>query len=153
MSRKKQREAENQKVLDDQKKWKGKSVAKQREADLQKVKDEQIKAKAKSRSNLRETDNQKVKDDQNRWKRLSRNKRKLEDPKGLSKYEIEVQKKKRRLWSAEDRLREFREATKYNAIFICSCCHRRLFEANVQVITQKLKDNINARKWVSSMSA
>ena len=71
----------------------------------------------------------------------------MEDPKGLSKYEIDAQKKRRRLWTAEDRLRTFREATKYNAIFICSCCHRRLFEANVEVITKKLRDNINGRKW------
>ena len=85
-------------------------------------------------------------EDQNKRKRLSRNKRKLEDPKGLSEYEIKAQKKKRRLWKAEDRLREFKEATKYNAIFICSCCLRRLFHSNVEVITQRLKDNINDRK-------
>ena len=70
----------------------------------------------------------------------------MENPKGLSQYEIEAQKKKRRLWRAEDRLREFKEATKYNAIFICSCCHRRLFHSNVEIITQKLIDKINDRK-------
>ena len=70
----------------------------------------------------------------------------MEDPKGLSSYEKEAQNKRRRLWKAEDRLKEFKEATKYNAIFICSCCHRRLFHSNVEIITQKLKDNINDRK-------
>ena len=70
----------------------------------------------------------------------------MEDPKGLSSYEKEANKKRRRLWKAEDRLKEFKEATKYNAIFICSCCHRRLFHSNVEIITQKLKDNINDRK-------
>ena len=43
-------------------------------------------------------------------------------------------------------MREFKEATKYNAIFICSCCHRRLFHSSVDIITQKLKDRINEKK-------
>ena len=43
-------------------------------------------------------------------------------------------------------MKEFKEATKYNAIFICSCCHRRLFHSNVEIITQKLKEKINERK-------
>ena len=111
-------------MLDDQRKWKARSDAKQRE-----------------------DDEQGVKDDQNKRKKLSRNKRKMKDPKGLSNIENEAQKKKRRSWKARDRLREFKEATKYNAIFICSCCHRRLFHSSVEVISQKPKDNINERKF------
>ena len=88
-----------------------------------------------------------MKDDQNKRKKLSRNKRKLSDPVGLANYENQIKKKKRRLWTAADRLREFKEATKYNAIFICSCCHRRLFHANVEIITHKLKDVINQTKY------
>ena len=132
-------------MLENQNKWKQKSRSDQQEADNEKVKNDHKKWKAKSRLDQREGDNEKVKDDQNRWKRLSRNKRKLADPKGLSEYEKEVQKKRRRLWRAQDRLREFKEATKYNAIFICSCCHRRLFHSNLEIITQKLIDKINDR--------
>ena len=87
-----------------------------------------------------------VKDYQNKRAKLSRKKRKLIDPIAVSNYQKEFKKKKRKLWSQEDRLRAFKEATKYNAIFICSCCHRRLFQHNVQLITQKLKDDINGRK-------
>ena len=94
----------------------------------------------------REDDGFQVKVDQNRREKLSRNKRKLSDPNGLAKYENEAQKKKRKLWRAKDRLMDFKEATKYNAIFICSCCHRRLFHSNVEIITLKLKDEINDRK-------
>jgi hypothetical protein len=141
-----QREVDNQRVLDDQKRQKSKSRLNQREVDNQRVLDDQKTWKAKSTLKLREMDRQKVLDNQNKRKKLSRNKRKLADPEGLSKYEKEAQKKKRRLWTAQDRLREFKEATKYNAIFICSCCHRRMFHSNVEIITQKLKDNINGRK-------
>ena len=145
-SRVHQREVDKQKVYDDQKRWKAESIEKQRNIDNKQVKDNQSKRKAKSIGRQRENNDQQVKDDQSRRKRLSRNKRKLVDPIGLSTYEIEAQQKKRRLWSAKDRLRDFKEATKYNAIFICSCCHRRLFHSNVAVITQKLRENINERK-------
>ena len=165
----KKRSVDNQKVKDDQKKRKGKSMENKRTADNPKVKEFQKKRKGESRNHQRAQDNQKVKDDQKNWKgksmekkraadtqkvkndqnkrkKLSRNKRKIEDPKGLSKLEIDAKKKRMRLWNAEDRLREFKEATKYNAIFICSCCERRLFHSNVQIITQKLRDDINRLK-------
>ena len=128
----KQKEDDDQQVKEKQNKWKAKSLAKQREDDYQKVKCSQNNRKAKCLAKQKEGDDLQVKEKQNKWKRLSRNKRKLADPEGLAKYENEAQKKKRRLWTAEDRLREFKEATKYNAIFICSCCHRRLFHSNVQ---------------------
>ena len=102
--------------------------------------------KLKSDSKLRMENAQKVKLDQTERTKLSRNKRKSDNPGALSSYEKEVQKKKRRLWSASDRLKEFKEATKYNAIFICSCCHRRLFYSNVEVITDRLKSTINEKK-------
>ena len=57
-----------------------------------------------------------------------------------------MQKKRRKLCSAQDRLKEFKEATKYNAIFICSCCHRRLFNSNVEIITENIKNKINGKK-------
>ena len=145
-SRQKQRENNNQKVKDCQNKYKVKSRTNQREEDSQKVKDYQSKYKVKSRATQREVDNQKVRNDENRWTCLNRKKHKLEDPKALSAYEKEAQKKKRRLWNASDILKEFMEATKYNAIFICSCCHRRLFYSNVEVITDRLKSTINEKK-------
>ena len=152
-SRANQREEDYQKVKIDQNRHKAKSRANLKEVDTkvgnedsQKIKDDQRKWKVKSRTNLREENYQKVKNNQNQWKLNSRNKHKLEDPKGLSTYEKEAQKKKRRLWNKSDRLREFKEATKYNAIFICSCCLRRLFFSNVEVITDRLKNTINEKK-------
>ena len=141
------RQDDYQRVKCDQKERKARCIQKQRECDDGKVKANQNKMKAKSIAKQRVEDNQKVKADQNERKKLSRNKRKLADPVGLSKHENAIQIKRRKLWKAEDRLRAFKEATKYNAIFICSCCHRRLFEVNVEVITQKLKDSINERKF------
>ena len=47
--------------------------------------------------------------------------------------------------NAQDRLKGFREATKYNAIFICTCCHQRNFESNVQEFSAKLQDEIKTK--------
>ena len=145
-SHEKQRKEDDQKVKDYQNECKMKSREKQRKEDSEKVKNDQNKWKGNSLEKQREVDSQKVKENQNQRKRLSRSKRKLEDPAGLTKYENQKNAKRRQFWSASDRLREFLESTKYNAIFICSCCHRRLFIANVEIINQRLKNKINEKK-------
>ena len=142
----KKREEDFQKVKEDQNKRKEKSLIKKREEDFQKVKDDQNERKRISLNKKREEDFQKVKDDQNKRKKLSRNKRKIEDAKGLAKYENQVKLKRKKLWNASDRLKEFKETTKYNAIFICSCCHRRLFNTNVEIITPNLRAKIDGKK-------
>ena len=133
-------------IKENQRKRKQKSRLKQTEQNPQMVKDDQNRWREKSDAIKRDNDNEAFKECQNKRAKLSRKKRKLVDPLAFSNYEKEVKKKRRKLWNGKDRLREFKEATKYNAIFICSCCHRRLFQHNVQVITQKLKDDINGRK-------
>jgi len=76
--------------------------------------------------------------DQNARKKLSRKRKLSMDPKAVAITERRAQYKKKSNWTAKDRLQDFREGTKYNAIFIFNCCHRRLFLENVQVKTEKL---------------
>ena len=76
----------------------------------------------------REEDNAKVKESQNKGYRLC------------------LRKKHRDVISKSDRLREFREATKYTAVFLCTCCHQRMFHSNVQLYTAELINNINSKK-------
>ena len=52
----------------------------------------------------------------------------------------------RREENEQDRLKSFKEATRYNAIFICVCCHQRMFESNVQPFTAALRNKINQAK-------
>ena len=56
------------------------------------------------------------------------------------------QEKHRRVINEIDRLREFKNATMYNAIFICICCHQRMFQSNVRIYTDQLENEINGRK-------
>ena len=45
--------------------------------------------------------------------------------------------------SADQRLNKFRRRVRYGPIFICSCCHQKLFENQVTVITDELRDKID----------
>ena len=44
---------------------------------------------------------------------------------------------------ATTRICNFRRAVLFGPIFICSCCHRKLFENGVTKITEKFKDKLN----------
>ena len=95
-------------------------MAKQRAEDEAKVKEVQNKRKGLSLAKKRETGHKQLKQDQNQW-----------------------QKKHRKVENRSDRLREFREATKYNAIFICTCCEQRMFHSNIRLYTQDLRNELN----------
>ena len=93
----------------------------ERDAETLKVQEEG--RKRLSRKRLREEDYGKVKENQNKW-----------------------QTKHRLINSRQKRLKKFRENTMYNAIFVCSCCHRKLFQSNVTKITQNFRDKIDLKK-------
>ena len=94
-------------------------------------------------TNKRLSDNNEVKEDQAKRSRLCRKKKKLNDPEKAKTEQNERQQRHREVKNRSDRLKEFREATKYTAIFICQ---QRMFHSNVQLYTQALKDKINALK-------
>ena len=145
-SRAKQRAENCAKVKEDQVKWKKVSLTKQRVEDEAKVKEEQNKRKRISIAKQREHDDDTVKEKQNRRKRLSTVKRKVENHDQLKYDQNQRQEKHRRIENKSDRLREFREATKYNAIFICTCCQQRVFHSNVRQYTIGLEEEINKIK-------
>ena len=45
-----------------------------------------------------------------------------------------------------ERLKYFKNAIKFGAIFICSCCNQRLFQNAVTVITENFRQSIEAKK-------
>ena len=46
----------------------------------------------------------------------------------------------------DDRLGNFNYANIFGPIFICSCCHRRLYENGVAKITEEFKAKVNTKK-------
>ena len=73
-------------------------------------------------------------------------KRKDEDYEKMKHNQNIWQRKHRKVENACDRLREFKEASMYNAVFICTCCHQRMFKSNVRIFTDGLKTEINKKK-------
>ena len=72
---------------------------------------------------FRAVNEERVKYDQNKWQQNHRNAR-----------------------DESDRLRQFREATMFNAIFICTCCQQRMFQSNIRLYTKELQEEINSKK-------
>ena len=145
-SRIKARQIDNDEVKRNQVQEKARLMKKARHVDNENVKKKQVKATARFRKKARLADNEIVKEQQRVMSRLSRCKKKLTDPKKLQQDEMERQRKHRKVETRSDRLREFREATKYNAIFLCICCQQRMFESNVRLYTDKLRNEINGIK-------
>ena len=54
---------------------------------------------------------------------------------GAIRYDLEDV---RRIENESDRLKDFKMATLHNAIFICTCCHQRMFKSNVRIYTSEL---------------
>ena len=88
--------------------------------------------KDRSRAHLKDEDYEGQKKKEGEWKSNSRMKRKNEDP--------DTQKEENRMWVAkhrsdeteDNRLRNFLDASMYGPIFICICCHGKMFKTNVQ---------------------
>ena len=43
----------------------------------------------------------------------------------------------------DERYEKFRKKVRYGPVFICTCCHQRLFENQVEMYTEDLKENID----------
>ena len=119
-------------------------MAKKGAADEAKVKEDLNKRKKANIIRQRAADEDKLKEDQNRWKNASmirqgqkmKIKSKRNKIKGLKGQQVKEdkksrQQKQRRIENKSDRLKRFREATMYNAIYICTCCQQRMFHSNV----------------------
>ena len=94
---------------------------------------------------LREKYPEKTKKDQANRKRLSMSKKRGEDNKKVKHDQNQWQADHRHVENAMDRLKEFKDATLFNAIFICTCCHQRMFQSNVQFFTDNIKEKINSK--------
>ena len=123
-------------------KWQAKSRMVKSEKDPEGLKESEGKRQAKSRIVKSEKDPEGKKESQVKWQTKSRLSRKRK-PQEI----IQEKVKARKLATSRDRLLRFRQATIYNAIFICTCCHQRHFITNVGELTQDLRNKINTKKF------
>ena len=131
---------DNENVKQKQRLRNQKWVAEKRQEDYENVKQQQRVRKQKCVEQRRLEDNENVKKEQAKRKGLSLSRKRDADNK---KFKLDQKIRKRAMRAinnAQDRLKNFREATKFNAIFICTCCHQRNFESNIQEFNTKLQD-------------
>ena len=102
--------------------WKKQSRKRKLEIDPEKAKSKERKKMTLSRKKIRQNNPQKFREDQQKW-----------------------QQKHRFIDSEKKRLKRFKERTMLNAIFICSCCHRNLFDCNVCKLESKIIAEIETK--------
>ena len=113
--------------------------------DNENVKKQQRERKKNSIAEMRIVDNENVKNKQNKRKGLSLSRKRKADNKKVKLDQNSRQRTVRNINNAQDRLQNFREATQFNAIFVCTCCHIRCFESNIQEFNTKLQDEIKSK--------
>ena len=105
--------------------------------DNNKVKQQKRLCQEKISLKRRADDNAKVKEEQVRRSRLCLTKKRKANPDKEKNDQNMRRVRHREVKNKYDRLREFREATKYTAVFICTCCQQRMFHSNVQMYTER----------------
>ena len=82
--------------------------------------------------------------------KATRKRKMVEDSEGFKENQRNQRKRLREIEKANcgrlERLRKFRHAIKYGAIFVCSSCHQRLFENGVTLITNKFAEDVEGKK-------
>ena len=97
---------------------------------------------AKNRAKRLADNPEKFKEDHNLWQKKHLTNKKEQDPENLKTAQNQWQAKCRKIETAEDRLREFRKATMFGAIFLCISCQTRQFFSNVQEFTEKIENQL-----------
>ena len=70
-------------------------------------------------------------------------KKKAKDLEGFRENVRQRKLKSNSKFSAAQRLDEFRKRVQHGPIFVCSCCHLKLFSNQVEELTEKLKEQID----------
>ena len=104
------------------------------------------KRQAKDRAKKKAIDPEKFKEDHNLWNEKWLSLKRAQDPKKVKADQNQRQSKCRKIETEEDRLREFRNATMFSAIFLCISCQTRQFFSNIQEFTSTIEEDLK-RIW------
>ena len=136
-----QRNAEDLKRINRNKRQK-KYLESRRAKDPEKLKLDKIKHQWRYIEARKAKDPEKLKLDKFKHQKKYIEAKQTEDP---LKHKIDQnmrQQRCRKIENEEDRLREFRKATMFGAIFLCISCHTRQFLSNVQEFTEKTEKEL-----------
>ena len=112
--------------------------------------------KERSRTNQREENYNKVKECQNKEKASSRKRKRDEDPQKELENNRKLLQQHRNALTAEARLKQFQQAVMYGPIFICICCHIKMFKSNVREFTKavisQFEEKIPLERCIADMN-
>ena len=91
---------------------------------------------------------------QNEWQRKCRTEKRNQDQVAYKERDRLYQVKHRRIGTgSKNRLNRFREDIMYGPLFICICCHGKLFRHSVKDFTDQLKKQIDMKIPIASVIA
>ena len=132
-----------EKFKTDAKKRKDDYEAKKKTEDLEKFKTDAKKRKDDYEAKKKAEDSEKFKNDAKKRKAQHEARKKADD---LEKFRNDARRRKATYNSnvcAEKRIAKFKKKVQFGPIFVCSCCHQKLFEHQVLQFTDKLKEDID----------
>lgn len=102
--------------------------------------------KAKSRKKMRDENYEELQERENEHQANSRKRNKLENEEEVKEKERNRKAMSRKIGnSSKSRLNRFREDIMYGPLFICICCHGKIFRHGVQEFTEKLMKQIGLK--------
>ena len=117
--------------------------ARKKGADHQSFKENHKKSVKESESRKKAEDLKAFKENHKKRVKESEARKKAQNPQDFNKNTRERKLKSDNNVSASKRLINFRRKTKFGPIFICSSCHQKLFENQVEEITDEIRANID----------
>ena len=112
--------------------------------DLEKFKHNHNQRVKKNEQKKKDEDFEKFKHKHNQRVKKNEQKKKADNPESFQENLKERKRKSRSMTDVDDRLKRFRNRVKYGPIFVCSCCHQKLFQNQVEEFTDKLKEEIDS---------
>ena len=114
-----------------------------KEADPQGFKENLNKRVKKVEERKKKEDPQAFRENHNKRVKKNEEKKKEEDPKGFKEQIRQRKDNSNKNVSACKRLQNFRRRIQFGPIFVCSSCHQKLFENQVEVITDGMREQID----------
>ena len=117
--------------------------AKKKAEDIDKFREKANKRKHEQEARQKAEDIDKFKENANKRKSKQEAKQRAED---LENFKANMRERKLNSnsnVSATQRLERFRKKVQYGPIFVCSCCHQKFFDNQVEEFTEKLKEQID----------
>ena len=133
----------------DQKNRRKKADQKAKQTDLESFQKDHKKRQKKSDQKAKQKDLESFQTDQRNRQKKADQKAKEEDEESFL-TDLRMRRKKaydksKRMVDASKRLQKFNNANRFGPVFVCSCCHQKLYESDVEALTEEIEVTIKEK--------